>query len=150
MLVEDGRMFAESGDALRAQQYFAAALKAGADEKVVLPLLLRACVAQKNYRLAIEYAEAALAREPKNARLRLLAGALYASIGDMPHSRERLERAAGELAAEPEVQFTVAVSFRDDVGDVVLADKYFRRYLALAPNGAHAEEAKSSLMEQLQ
>lgn len=150
MLVEDGRAFAEAGDALRAQQYFAAALKLGADEKVVLPLLLRACVVQKNYRLAIEYAEAALARSPHNARLRLLSGTLHASIGETARSRERLERAADELADEAEVQFTVAVSFRDDASDVVSADKYFRRYLALAPNGAHAEEAKSSLMEQIQ
>jgi Tfp pilus assembly protein PilF len=150
LLVEQGRAYAEAGDALRAQEYFSAALKSGAEEKQVLPLLLRACVAEKNYRLAIEYAEQALAREPKNARLRLLAGTLHASVGDMVRSRERLERAATELTNEPEVQFTVAVSFRDDAGDIVLADKYFRRYLALAPNGEHADEAKSSLMEQIQ
>jgi Tfp pilus assembly protein PilF len=149
-LIAEGRGYAEAGDALRAEQYFAAALNAGADEKVVLPLFLRACIADKNYRLAIEYAEAALAREPKNAHLRLLSGTLHASIGDTARSRERLERAASELPNEAEVQFTVAVSFRDDAGDVVMADRYFRRYLALAPNGAHAEEAKSSLMEQIQ
>lgn len=149
-LVEQGRAYAEIGDGLRAQEYFASALKAGADEKVVLPLLLRACVSQKNYRLAAEYAEAALAREPRNARLRLLAGTLHASVGDSTRSRERLEQAAAELEGEPEVQFTVAVSFRDDANDVVNADKYFRRYLALAPNGEHADEAKSSLMVQIQ
>jgi tetratricopeptide (TPR) repeat protein len=150
MLLEHGRAFAEMGDEVRAQEYFAAALKAGADEKVVMPLLLRACIAQRNYRLAIEYAESSLAKDPHNARLRLLSGTLHASIGDTARSRERLERAATELESEADVQFTVAVSFRDDSGDVVMADKYFRRYLALAPNGAHAEEAKSSLMEQIQ
>lgn len=150
LLVEQGRAYASVGDSLRAEQYFAAALKQGAEESAVLPLLLRACVEQKNYRLAVEYAEAALAREPRNARLRLLAGTLHASVGDSARSRDRLERAASELANEPEVQFTVAVSFRDDANDVVTADKYFRRYLELDPNGAHAEEAKSSLMEQIQ
>lgn len=149
-LVQKGREFAEGGDVLRAQEYFTSALKAGADEKVVLPLLLRVCVAERNYRLAIEFAESSLARNPKNSRLRLLAGTLHASVGDTARSRERLERAADELANEADVQFTVAVSFRDDANDVVMADKYFRRYLALAPNGEHAEEAKGSLMEQVQ
>jgi tetratricopeptide (TPR) repeat protein len=148
-LLEQGRAFAEAGDSLRAQQYFAGALKAGADENVVMPLLLRACIAQRNYRLAAEYADAALARKPKNARLRLLSGTLHGSLGDTSRSRERLERAAKELADEPEAQFAVAISFRDDAADVIAADKYFRRYLALAPNGAHAEEARSSLMEQM-
>lgn len=150
MLVEKGRAFAEAGDILRAQEYFAASLKAGADEKVVLPMLLRVCVAERNYRLAIEYAESALTRDPKNSRLRLLSGTLHASVGDMARSRERLERAANELANEADVQFTVAVSFRDDANDVIMADKYFRRYLALAPTGEHADEAKGSLMEQIQ
>lgn len=146
LLLEQGRAYAEMGDALRAQQYFAASLKAGADEDVVFPLLLRACVAQKNYRLAAEYAETALARHPRNARLRFLAGALHAAIGDVARARERLEQAAKELPDDPEVQFAVAVSFRDDAADIVAADKYFRRYLAIAPDGAHAEEARSSLM----
>jgi tetratricopeptide (TPR) repeat protein len=146
-LLEQGRAYADVGDSLRAQQYFSAAIKEGADRNVVLPLLLRACVAQKNYRLAVDYAETALARQPRNARLRLLTGTLYATIGDQPRSREQLERAADELSSQPDVQFTVAVTFRDHSGDVVSADKYFRRYLELAPQGEHAEEAKSSLMQ---
>lgn len=149
-LLEQGRAYAEVGDSLRAQQYFAASLKAGADEKVAFPLLLRACVEQKNYRLAAEYAEAALARHPKNARLRFLSGALHGTLGDTARSRERLERAAKELPRDAEVQFTVGVFFRDDAADVVSADRYFRQYLALAPDGTHVEEAKSSLMERVE
>lgn len=149
-LVEEGRAFAEAGDALRAQQYFAASLKAGADERLVMPLLLRACIAQKNYRLAAEYAEASLAKHPNDARLRLLSGALHGTLGESARARDRLERAAKELREDADAQFAVAVSFRDDASDVVAADEYFRRYLALAPNGEHAEEARSSLMVEVQ
>lgn len=146
-LVEQGRAYADVGDSLRAQQYFAASLKLGSNENEVLPLFLRACVAEKNYRLAAEYAEGALARHPQNARLRFLTGTLYTSLGDVPRARERLEVAAKELPANADVQFAVGVFFRDDAADPVMADVYFRQYVALAPRGAHAEEARSSLMD---
>jgi tetratricopeptide (TPR) repeat protein len=150
LLLEQGRAYAELGDSLRAQQYFSLALKSGADEKVAFPLLLRACVVDKNYRLAVEYAEAALSRHPKNARLRFLTGALHGSLGDTARSRERLVRAAKELPQDAEVQFAVGVFFRDDALDLVSADKYFRQYLALEPDGAHVDEAKSSVMERVE
>lgn len=149
VLLEQGRAYQELGDALRAQQYFAASLKAGAHEDVAFPLLMRACIDQKNYRLAVEYVEATLARHPRDARLRFLAGALHGMVGDSARSRERLVRAAKELPDDAEVQFAVGVFFRDDVNDVAAADPYFRRYLTLAPEGAHAEEAKSSTMVEL-
>lgn len=148
-LVEQGRAYAEMGDGLRAQQYFAAGLKAGADESVVFPLLLRACILQKNYRLAVDYAEASLARHPNDARLRFLTGALHGTLGDTARSREHLELAAKELPTDAEVQFAVGVFFRDDAADRPAADPYFRRYLALAPRGAHVDEAKASLMERI-
>lgn len=150
MLTEQGKMYFEVGDTLRAQQYFAASLKAGADERVVFPLLLRACVAQRNFRLAVDYAEAALAKHPRDARLRFLTGALHGELGETARARDRFERAAKELPTDAEAQFTVGVFFRDDASDVVSADRYFRQYLALAPDGAHAEEAKSSLMERVE
>ncbi|MBS2015300.1 MAG: hypothetical protein JST00_20605 [Deltaproteobacteria bacterium] len=149
-LVEQGRAYAEAGDSLRAQQYFSAGLKSGADETVVLPLLLRACVEERNYRYAAEVAEAALARRPADARLRFLAGAIYGSLGDTAHARVHLERAARELGTDAEVQFSVGVFFRDEASEVAIADGYFRRYLALAPSGTHADEARGSLMERLE
>lgn len=149
-LVDEGRVYADAGDALRAQQYFAAGLKAGADERIVLPLLLRACVTERNYRFAAEVAEAALARRPADAHLRFLTGAIHGSLGDTTRARGYLERAARELPKEAEIQFSVGVFFRDDANEVGLADSYFRRYLALAPEGSHAEEARGSLMERLE
>lgn len=150
LLLEHGRGYAQLGDHLRAQQYFAASIKAGADEKVAVPLLLRACVAQKNYRLAIEYAEQSLARHPKNARLRFLTGALHGMLGENAKARVNLVRAAKELPKDAEVQFSVGVFFRDEAGDIVASDGYFRKYLELDPEGEHVEEAKASLMEKIE
>lgn len=149
-LVAQGKAYFEMGDSLRAQQYFAAAIKSGGDEQAIFPHLLRACIAAKNYRLAVEYAESSLAKHPEDAHLRFLTGALMGELGDTARSREHFERAAEELPSDPEVQFTVGVFFRDNAADVVNADRYFQKYLALAPKGPHAEEARGSLMARVQ
>jgi Tfp pilus assembly protein PilF len=150
LLVERGRAYGEMGDYTRAEQYLGAALSAGAKPEVVLPPLLNACVEAGHLRLASEYAERQLAREPNNTRLRFLTGALHAQLGNRATARKHLEQAAAELPTDPNVQFSVATFFRDDLHDVVEADAYFRGYLNIAPNGEHANEARASLMERVQ
>jgi tetratricopeptide (TPR) repeat protein len=149
LLFERGRAFAEAGDLVRAEQYLGAALKAGADERAVVPVLLRVCIAARHYRYASEVAELTLARMPDDPRLRLVVGALYVQIGNPGLAREHLERAARELATDADVQFAVGVVFRDDLADRAAADRYFREYLRLQPNGGHAAEARASVMERV-
>jgi len=150
VLFERGKAYLAASDLVRAEQYLAAALAAGAPDDRVMPHLLRACVALRHYRLAVEYAEVALARNPQNAHLRFVVGALYVSIGDRGRAREHMEATGRDLPNDAEAQFAVAVFFRDELSDKVKADPYFREYLRIAPNGAHAEEARSSLMERVQ
>lgn len=150
LLLERGKAFAEVGDNVRAEQYFAAAIAAGGDQKEILPPLLRACVASGNVRLASEYAETALAKSPNDAHLRFLTGALQATVGNRVSARTHLVRAASDLPKDAEVQFAVAAFFRDTMIDLVEADQYFRAYLKLAPRGEHAEEARASIMQDLQ
>ncbi len=149
VLFDRGRAYAEAGDNTRAEQYFAAAIASGAKPAVVLPHLLKACVAAGDLRLASEYAEQELSRNPENARLRFLTGAIYASIGDRSTARSHLVQAASDLPKDAEVQFMVAAFFRDNLSDKVVADPYFREYLKLDPDGVHAEEARASLMERV-
>jgi tetratricopeptide (TPR) repeat protein len=146
LLFDRGKAFAQVGDAIRAEQYLSAAITYGADERLVTPVLLKACVMARHYRLAIEYADAALARHPNDAKLRFLAGALHKDVGEPIRAREYLEQAAHELKDDAEVQFAVAVFLRDDIQDRNAADPYFREYLRLSPEGSHAEEARVSLM----
>lgn len=149
-----GRDLIASGDRLmkhdpsRAAQYYEAAYRAGAPR--VLPRLLTACVASRQYALAAEHAEAALLRDPSNVRLRGLLGSLHADTGQLAKARENFEIAAAEDVADADLQFTVAVFFRDDAHEPGRADPYFRAYLALAPAGSHAREARASLMKSVE
>lgn len=150
ILVQQGEAFAQNGDFTRAQQYYAAALAAGGKSKEILPQLLRACVASGDLRLASEYAENELARNPDDGYLRFVTGALQAQIGNRPAARKHLVQAAAQLKTNAKVQFSVATFFRDDMQDRIEADPYFREYLRLAPTGEHAAEARGSLMERVE
>ena len=150
VLAQQGEAYASAGDFTRAQQYYAAALAAGGKSNAILPQLLRACIAAGDLRLASEYAETELSRNPDNARLRFLTGALHAQVGNRLIARKHLVQAATDLKDDAKVQFSVATFFRDDLQDIVGADPYFREYLKLAPKGEHAPEARGSLMERVQ
>jgi len=150
ILAARGDAYAELGDFTRAEQYFGAAIAAGGKTAEILPRLLRACIGAGDLRLAAEYAETELSRNPDNAHLRFVTGALYAQIGNNAVAREHLVQAASALPNDEEVQFSVAAFFRDDIRDRAVADPYFREYLRLSPKGAHAEEARHSLLERVQ
>src|SRR5687767_14811357 len=71
-LTERGKAFASVGDTTRAQQYFDAALLAGADERKLMPLLLQVCVQDGRYRLAIDYARRYVSRHPNDVKMRFI------------------------------------------------------------------------------
>lgn len=146
-LVARGKMFARLGDYTRASQYFAAALDAGADEKDVLPLLLRTYVVSQRFRLAIDLGERYLAKNPRDHFLRFLVATLYSAIDQPERARQHLERVLAQNPKNAEAHYVLAVLLRDRQRDWVGADHHFRQYLMLEPAGPHAEEARGSLLK---
>jgi predicted Zn-dependent protease len=145
-LVARGTALAQIGDFTRAEQYLAAALDEGAPANVVLPRLIRVCVTAGHERAAINYAAPELRRHPNNVWLRFVVAELRLVTGDSSGARTDLEQVE---AAEPESSaphYAMARLLRDHFSDVVGADREFRAYLRLAPEGDHAEEARASLL----
>jgi tetratricopeptide (TPR) repeat protein len=148
-LLARGKAFHSVGDFTRAEQYYAAALQQGASEKEVLPLLLRACIQSTRYQVAIDYALPVLQKHPDDWRLRLIVASLYTAVGQPARARDQYERVVQQQPDEPTARYGLAVLLRDEFHDRVGADKHFREYLRVAPDGAHAEEAKGSLLKDL-
>jgi len=146
-LLARGRAFAAVGDLTRAEQYLSAAIDAGADSKVALPVLLRVCVAEQRYRAAIAYAEPHLRHRPGDSRLRFVVGSLYATIGETTMAQEHLVQVAREMPSYAEVHFAMGMLALEGDGNPVTADAHFREYLRLEPNGSHAPEAQSYLLK---
>lgn len=148
-LYERGRAFAAVGDTTRAEEYLAASLEHGGDPKQVLPLLLQVCVGAGRYRVAIDYAESHLRKHPDDARTRFVLGTLYAAVGENKTARENLEQVVEQRPNDSNAHYALAVLARDADQDLVVADKHFREYLRIEPNGTHAEEARSSLLKRV-
>ncbi len=144
-----GKAYASVGDTTRAEEYLAAAMSRGGDEKTIVPLLIGVCVHDGRYRSAIQYAEPYVQKHPSDVKTRFLLGTLYSAVGDSARARSELEWV---VAAEPDKadpHWALAVLLRDELKDAVGADGQFREYLRLAPSGEHADEARASLLKEV-
>ncbi len=144
-LIDEGKAYAAIGDTTRAEQYFSMALARGADEAVVTPLIVKVCVRDGRYELAIDYASRYAQKHPSDLRVRYLLGTLYAAVGDRAHARQELEYVVGTKPNDAEAHWAFAKVLHDEGKDPLLADGQFREYLRLAPTGAHADEARASI-----
>ncbi len=168
-LVERGKAFAAIGDHTRAEEYLASGIEAGADPRDVLPLLMDVCIKTGRYRSAIQHGENHLRKHPQDMRTRVMVGALYAAINESRQAKAQLEKvvtadatddapAVGAVASSPDsgpvrlqaqAHYLLGVVARDSDNDVVGADRHFREYLRIEPNGAHAEEARAALLKRV-
>jgi tetratricopeptide (TPR) repeat protein len=147
-LVERGRAFAAIGDLTRAEEYLAAAIDQGGSPKEILPLLLDVCVRGGRYRSAIQHAENHLRKFPHDQGTRLVMGTLHAAVGESREARTALEQVVEARPNDAQAHYVLAIVARDDA-DVIGADRHFREYLRIEPNGAHADEARASLLKRM-
>lgn len=148
-LVDRGKAFASMGDTTRAEEYLAAALEQGADPREVLPMLLQVCVQTGRYRSAIQHAENHLRIHPADVRTRFVVGTLYVAIGETKDAKSNLETVVAARPNDASAHYALAVLARDSESDVASADRHFREYLRIDPSGAHAEEARASLLKRM-
>ena len=146
-LLDRGKAFANVGDTTRAEQYFAAAITSGADERVVVPLLLTVCAQDGRYRVAIQYAETYLKSHPRDLRVRFVLGTLYSAVNEPSPAREALNTVVDARPEDADAHFALGVLLRDADHDYAGADQQFREYIRLKPRGSHAEEAQASLLK---
>jgi tetratricopeptide (TPR) repeat protein len=146
VLLARGQAFAGAGDYGRAAQYLRAALLQHGDAAVILPLLVSVEIKDQGYRAAAQHLSERLQAHPSDVRARFVLASLLSAL-DRPRDAER--QLLGILKMAPdhaEATFALGVVYRDGMGDVQRADGYFRRYLAMEPQGRHREEAMSSTL----
>ncbi len=148
-LLDRGKGFAAVGDTTRAEEYLAAALDQGADPREVMPLLLEVCVRTGRYRSAIQHGEDHLRKHPDDLRTRFVVGTLYVAIGETKDAKSNLETVVTARPDDARAHYALAILARDSENDVLGADRHFREYLRIEPNGAHAEEARASLLKRM-
>lgn len=145
-LLERGDAYAAVGDTTRAEQYFAAALSVGADPSLVTRRVIRVCVADQRYHVAVQYAENHLRHYPDDKQVRFALATLYAGLGEPGSARVHLEMLGESSPDDPDVHFALALLYRKDLHDLLRADHHFRHYLRLAPRGPNAAQARANLI----
>jgi len=130
---------ARGGDTLRAEQYLAAALVRGYDDAMIP--LLRICVTGERYGAALRYAQNRLAARPGDWQLRYLTAELLGAVGRFDDERAQLETLVSEVSDRPEPHFALAQAYERE-GFARRAATHYARYLALAPTGRYAREAR--------
>lgn len=144
-LVSRGEAFAAVGDMTRAEQYLAAAMRAGGNRDVLTRRLVAVCVADNRYPAALEYAEDYLRKHPGGTDMRFASAAIRRALGDTRGARNELGQL---LRAQPnfaDAHFVLAQVDRDE-GDFMGADAEYRNYLRFAPKGEHVDEARENLL----
>src|SRR5512133_757444 len=141
-LIAKAEEYAAVGDNMRAEQYLSAALSRGADERRVVPLLVKACIADERYRSATQYLEEYLRHHPSHQNARFLLASLHISLGQVELARREFEQVLQATPDHAEAHFALATLLRDEVANYAAADAHYREYLRLRPEGAHAEEAQ--------
>ncbi len=144
-LAARGDAFAAVGDMTRAEQYFVAALRSGAEPARLVRRLIAVCAADGRYPVALEYADEYLRKHPADVDVRFAAATLRLAVGDEKRAREEL---ALVLAAKPafgDAHYALALLDKGN-GDLMAADAEFRAYLDVAPDGDHVEVARANLM----
>jgi tetratricopeptide (TPR) repeat protein len=106
-------------------------------------------VADGQYRLAIDLAENFLRTHPRDRSVRLFLGTLYAALASEAKAIEQYARVLAEAPDDAQTHFALASTLHQSGRERARADEHFRAYLALEPEGPHAEEARSLLLTEL-
>lgn len=145
-LFQRGLVVSARGDLIRAEQYFVAALDKQHPPEVVLPMLIRVCVASSRHSAALSHAQPYLRAHPSNWRLRLLVATLRLGLGDVEAARVDLHRVLQAAPEEATAYYMLGMLYREETHDEPRAREHFERYLQLAPEGQHAEEVRAALV----
>lgn len=148
-LVEIADVLATSGERMRAAQYLVLAEKQGVSERETLPRLLKLYAEDGQLRLAIEHAEHYLTRHPRDVRVRQCLASLYQAIGVSRAAVRELQRVVQVEPDNAEAHFALASILHESGTEHAETDEHYRAYLALEPEGRHAEEARSRLLTEV-
>jgi predicted Zn-dependent protease len=144
-LYRSGVLLLEQGELTRAEQYLASALRAGHDPATTMRAQLTATILASRLRSALTYAEPYLVEHPRDVALRQLVGSLYLALGELARAEQELAVVLRLNDESAEAHYLMAVVLERRSGFTARRNAHFARYLALAPAGNHAEEARAAL-----
>jgi predicted Zn-dependent protease len=147
MLYARGQELAQLGDFTRAEHYLLAARRAGYDETTLVRTLVAASIQGGRLRSAVRHAQAYLARHPHDEALRRLLASVYWALGEPALAWRELSQLLVRAPRDAEAHYLEALVLSHWPSCRFQMHAAYRRYIELAPAGAHAEEARAALID---
>lgn len=144
-LVARGREAASRGDAVRAEQYLSLAIEEGADRRVVLPMLLQACLRSSHLRAALNHAEPYLLDHPEDDALRYLVATIHLGLGQAVAARRELGLLLQRNESNPEAHYLLGII--DSPSNLNAARAHFLEVLRHSKDDEQKIEVQSRLAE---
>lgn len=141
-----GLAYARRGDLIRAQQYLSAAHQKGFDERVVLPEIVKICLAASRLRAALAFAEPYLIRNPGDAGMSYVVGTIHLALGNVQEASAHLNGALRPEKIMIDAAYSLALIAKDHHRPQE-ARQYLEHYLRVRPEGRYATRAKHMLAE---
>lgn len=137
-----GLAYARRGDLTRAQQYLSAAQAKGFDEKVIVPELVKICIAASRLRAALAFAEPYVDKHPEDAGMNYVVGTIHLALGDLQRASSHLTGALQPPHSMIDAAYSLAFIAIEE-GRISEARKHLEYYLRAAPEGQFANRAKN-------
>ena len=139
-----GLAHARRGDLTRAQQYLSAAQAKGFDEKVIVPELVKICIAASRLRAALAFAEPYVDKHPEDAGMSYVVGTIHLALGDLQRASSHLSGALRPSHIMIDAAYSLALIAMEE-GRTGEAREHLKHYLRAAPKGQFASRAKNLL-----
>lgn len=140
-----GLAFARRGDLTRAQQYLSAAQAKGFDEKVIVPELVKICIAASRLRAALAFAEPYVDKHPEDAGMSYVVGTIHLALGNLQRASTHLTGALQPSHIMIDAAYSLAlIAFEE--GQTVQAREHLEHYLRVQPEGQFANRARNLLL----
>ena len=137
--LELGDRSAQTGDYLRAEQYYLRAEALGVAQDQIVPRILKVLVMARRYDEALERCHKRLSRTPTDRGTRLVEAAIFEAL-ERPRDAEReLNTLVRTRPNDPNPYLALGKLYRDSYNDAPRAREMFSKYLALAPKGDEAD-----------
>ena len=143
-LRSQGLAFARRGDLIRAQQYLSAAMQKGFEEKVIVPELVKVCVASSRLRAALAFAEPYLDRHPQDAGMQYVVGTIHMALGNLHSATAHLAGALEPGNLMHDAYFSLAM-IAHERGQLERERVKLEQYLGAEPDGRYAAKARTML-----
>lgn len=144
-LVARGREAALRGDAVRAEQYLSLAIENGADRRVVLPMLLQACLRSSHLRAALNHADPYLLEHPEDETLRYLVATIHLGLGQVVPARRELGLLLQRRESNPDAHYLLGII--ESTGNVEAARIHFLAVIKYSNDEEQKIEVQSRLAE---